>query len=187
MSKNWLNLDQSPDELAGLYREDYYWYLRSEEFGRAFLSIVAEEAARDCERLLDVGCGEGQLSRYWPHEYVGFDGSAVAVANGRIANPLADLRVGRIEDPPDVGPCDAVVFGGILEVLVRPEHRVDLVNLYRDRYGARLFVVYDLERLDTAPLERTHRLLSVRHAVASGVDVPEVKLCRKILTFEYMP
>lgn len=192
---NVLNIDQSPQELAELYGEqDYYAYLRSSPFREAFTRPLAAIVNRLGEPVLDVACGEGCLADYVTVPYAGFDGSATAIERGR--NRLgcgggagARLEVGRFESPAIEGLFPTVVFGGILEVLVKPESRVSLLEMYVARYGARNLIVYDLERLDTygietrfgAPVEKRHCEVGVE----SGV-IP-AKRFRKVLLFQVIP
>lgn len=183
----YLNLDQSPAELADLYGgRDYYWYLRSDPFREAFLRPLGRMVNELRLPCLDVGCGEGQLAEFVTGIYVGIDGSASAVARGKARNPRLDIRAGRLEAPdPAWGPAGTAVFGGIMEVLVRPDRRVPLVELYRETFGLSYLVVYDLERLDTGALEGRYRKLSEYHARAEMPDLePAVKRDRKILVFE---
>lgn len=190
-----LNLNQSPEELADLYGErDYYAYLRSPQFKHTFLKQIGElihEICGDWGRVLDVACGEGQLAEFVRCDYCGIDGSAKAIERGILAQ-IGDrhrfpLLTARMEDPPsDIGYFNTIVFGGVLEVLIKPDHRVEFVNLYRDRYQATHFIVYDLERLDTGPLESTHRKLREIHAsVEEMPGLIDVKRHRKTLAFEY--
>lgn len=193
-----LNINQTPEELQKLYEDDYYWYLRSPEFQDTFLSRIGwlcNFYTGSSGRILDVGCGEGQLAEYIGrtfNRYYGFDGSVTAIRKNREIG--GRLLQGRIEDPP-FDPkryrFDVVVFGGILEVLIKPERRLDFVNLYRDKYTCRYFIVYDLERLDTLPLMKVHQLLysTILEAQSpknnKGESIPAVKLRRKIMVFEY--
>jgi SAM-dependent methyltransferase len=185
----WLNVNQSPEELADLYGEqDYYWYLRSPQFAQAFTKPLARLIDSLGPSCLDAGCGEGQLADHigyaWAgHRYVGIDGSATALARGVVDRPHATLVLGRIEDPPVYGRFDTVVFSGVLEVLIKPEARVPLLELYAERYQPSHFVVCDLMRLDATAIARRWPLIQEVHRTAEGIDVIEAKRHRKILVF----
>lgn len=187
-----LNVNQSPEELEQVHgAADYYAYLRSPEFVEAFTRPVADIVNRLGKPVLDAGCGDGALAEHVSVAYAGFDGSAAAVARLQARHATPDggcgvlAWVGRLEEPRPAGAFPTVVFSGILEVLVRPEARVPLLELYRRTYRAEHFVICDLERLDTSaiearygpPLEETHRV------AANPGGLPDVKLRRKILLY----
>ena len=80
---------------------------------------------------------------------------------------------------------NSVVFGGVMEVLVKPEHRVDLAEAWLKACGARWLFVYDLERLDESALRAKFGVPRIEcHLVAKGVETVEVKLRRKIVAWE---
>lgn len=192
-----LNLDQSPAELDDLYgTRDYYWYLRSDPFRQAFLEPLARIVNRLGAAVLDVGCGEAVLADYAAVPYTGLDGSQSAIDRAyrrlmrlgtlsRLSNGFVQLHVGRFEDPVASvrGNFGTVVFGGILDVLVRPEARLALLEHYRQLYGVRYFVIYDLVRLDTAPLDRHYHLVELHTATAELDRIEEVKKHRKICVY----
>lgn len=184
-----LNLNQSPGELADLYGpQDYYWYLRSPAFQTAFLQPMGESLS-GLGSILDVGCGEGQLADHVPGaEYVGLEGSARAVRRARIKRPKADVRLGRIEQPglcfPPEARFNVLVFGGVLEVLVRPEKRVGFLDAYRQRFGAKFVLIYDLLRLDTAPLDSLFAFQGGFEASADLEGIPDVKRHRKVRLYQ---
>lgn len=189
----YLNLDQSAGELNDLWGErDYYHYLRSEAFVEAFLKPIAAIVNRLGGPVLDVGCGEAALADHVTVPYLGIDGSESAIRRSMARHRLGVWTwPGRIESPPRLpGVFPTAVFGGILEVLVKPEHRVPLLEMYRERFGVRYFIVYDLERLDTSALD-LHYGLPVKEIHASAdprkmerVIDHEVKLHRKILVYK---
>lgn len=191
--KSWLNLDQSPLELARLYdKEDYYWYLRSQPFMKAFVLPLAGFVNQYADSCLDVGCGEGQLGQALEDvsdcefaDYHGFDGSVKSIDRGKRVYNWMKLTVGRIEDPPDYGRSfDCVVFGNLLKVLVKPECQVELVDYYKNRYSPRYLFVYDLEVTDLSNLDKKYRTLFSYHSevVMDGID--EVKKKRKIVGYK---
>ena len=180
-----LSLVQSLENLNHVYEDDYYWYLRSPEFRRVFLvplGIIVDGLGLPC---LDVGCGEGQLGDHVSKVcYSGFDGSDVAIQRARENLPVADLRVGRIESPPDFdGDFGTVVFGGLFQVLVAQEQQVEFLEIYRERYRAVNFVVYDLFSLDTSRIDESYSLMMHYEARADMALTPAVKLHRKIRVY----
>lgn len=182
MGTEWLSLNQSPDELRELYERDYYWYLRSPQFAEAFLRPLGHLIDSLGTSVLDMGCGEGQLSDYVKYPYYGIDGSARAVEQAQALG--RNVHGGRIEDPCITLTFDVIVFGGILEVLIKPEGRVPLLEMYAGRFKARHLVVYDLERLDTSLIERHFGPPVFEcHRVAEGIETEEVKRRRKILAW----
>lgn len=186
-----LNLNQTPDELVDLYDKDYYWYLRSQAFSDMFLSkigCVASLLGKYPKKVLDVGCGEGQLAQYVSCGYLGFDGSKSAIdrALNRYRGQPLSFEVARFEDPPMVGGVfTTAVFGGVLEVLVKPEHRLDFIQKYITLYRLQYFIVYDLERLDTWPLEHPYQIIGeFRGGVPEMGGLLDVKRHRKVLVFK---
>lgn len=202
--RSWLNVDQSPEELEEVHgAADYYAYLRSPQFVEAFVKPVgaicqrlyddsARETGRGCP-VLDAGCGDGMLADHVGLcPYVGFDGSQAAIirALSREGRGPGAYFVGRFEDPPCPPSLTAIgfktlVLSGILEVLVKPECRVPLLEMYRERFGVTHFVICDLERLDTSLLQEKYGPpVEELHRVAENPGgLPEVKLRRKILVF----
>lgn len=185
MSPDILNINQSAEEVNENYGEkDYYWYLRSLEFRKAFLEPLGDVVNYYGKSCLDVGCGEGQLGDYVKGHYVGFDASEAAIKRGIARNPNLNLFVGRFENPVvGLGPFDVIVFGGVLSVLIKPAHRVELVQTYLSFYDARYAIVYDLENLDTAELDRNFWLLEHHHFQADPLPIDPVKLTRKVLVY----
>ena len=189
MTKSWLNLDQPPEELRQVHDTDYYWYLRSAPFRRAFIEPLTDRVNRLSLPVLDVGCGEGYLLQEARVPYLGLDGSESAIQKARQVYGAARFTLGRLEDPQlpvdfDFG---TVVFGGIFSVLVKRAHYVDLVELYRGLTPKlQYLVIYDLETLDTQAFDDKYRRLSSYHASAYGLpeDFQEVKKHRKILTYQ---
>lgn len=192
-----LNVEQSNDELNDIYRNDYYWYLKSPQFREKFLIPLGKRIMTYGTSCIDVGCGEGWLAGYLSCRYVGFDGSRVAIERAQKefnGNPFKQFRVGRIEDPsiewfpqgwyfPDV-----IVFGGIFSVLITRDSHIDLLRLYEETFQgmAKKFIIYDLQELDTSQIEKEYNLVDQYFA---SVDMPELqpdcKRHRKILTFNY--
>lgn len=194
MSTDWLNLNQTPDELRELYGEqDYYYYLRSPEFCRAFIEPISQIVNTLGLAVLDVGCGEGCLVDYTllrKLSYLGIDGSETAIERARTRRPDLQFNfvVDRFEEPTVIGVYPTLVLSGILEVLIRPEHRTSLIRHYRNRFGTEYMVICDLERLDETLLRAEFgKPLVESHLVADSLperDVEEVKRRRKLLVFK---
>jgi hypothetical protein len=192
MGAEWLNIDDSPETLDHIHGDEDRWaYLRSPEFVEAFVRPVAAICNRLDDPILDVGCGDGILGDHIDlAPYFGFDGSQAAILRGltRKGRRPAALWVARFEEPPPSHSwfnAWTVVLSGILEVLVKPECRVPMLETYRERFKVRHFVVCDLERLDTSAIEaRYGPPVEEMHRVATGpAGVPEVKRRRKILVY----
>lgn len=191
-SREWLNIDQSYEELSELYGpKDYYWYLRSEPFQLTFLQpmgALINSTARTC---LDVGCGEGQLADFVTIPYIGIDGSPTAVKRGRAKD--RNIILGRMENPPHtehllLRKIDLIVFGGLLSVLIKPEYRLDFVQMYLTTFSPRYFVVYDLATLDTTQLDRVFtRGLESFQATVDMPDLQEIKRTRKVILYKAQP
>jgi len=183
-----LNINQSPDTLDEIHGEmDYYWYLRSPAFIKAFIKPLGELVNSFGDVCLDVGCGEGVLFDHVKVTYYGIEGALEAVKKARRDRPTAMVMHGRIEAPPDVldgSSIGTIVFGGLLSVLVKPECHAKFASLYR-RFQPQRFIVYDLERLDTSHLDAAFRRVSEFHAVAEIDGIEDVKKARKILVYEY--
>ena len=187
-----LNVDLSPAELADVHGErDYYRYLRSPAYVEGVLRPVADAIVHFGSSCLDAACGEGLLADLLPSHlcYAGFDGSATAVERSRARRPDLTWLIGRIEAPPALaGPFRVLALGGVMEVLVKPEARVDLVRMYSDRFGCRHLALWDLERLDTTPLTLAFgRPKHERRLFADIVGEAEVKKHRKLLVYEVAP
>lgn len=186
MTTQLLNINQSPDELAKVHSDDYYWYLRSEPFIRAFIWPLGDAVNRIGKPCLDVGCGEGYLHDFVHVPYFGFDGSATAIQKAIEARG-DHFTVGRMESPhvPAGFVPGVVVFAGIFHVLVKKGRRTELVELYRERFPSLShMVICDLELLDQGEFDSRYRLLSSLHATADCPGVIEVKRRRKILIYE---
>lgn len=185
--------DIRPDRLAAMAEEDYYWYLKSEEFKRTFLQPLGKFVSECGGPVLDVGCGEGWLFPFCGRMvYKGIDASRAAIAEAnkiyvellpnRETNP--SFQVCRLEEYKDRQPFNTVVFGGILNVLVKPEHYVDVLCHYREACAANYLIVYDLQRLKTHAIEAAGFELVKRYY--DTVDMPKIhpiKRARKILVY----
>ena len=84
----------------------------ADERGRPFLDLLARVPATEVDRVVDLGCGPGNLTRLlqerWPSaDVVGLDSSPEMVARARTAASrvrfeVADLRAWEAESPVDV-------------------------------------------------------------------------------------
>jgi SAM-dependent methyltransferase len=184
MTPDFLNINQTAEEVNDNYGEkDYYWYLRSPEFRKAFLEPLGKTVDYYGKSCLDVGCGEGQLADYVTCRYTGFDASREAIQRGLKRNPKLNLFVSRLEDPPPLPNYDVIVFGGILSVIIKPQYRVELVRNYIKYYEAKYAIVYDLENLDASSLNVHFQRLEERHMKSDPLPIDPVKLTRKILVY----
>lgn len=190
MSKEWLNIDDSPETLEQAHgKENRWWYLSSPKFQRAFLRPLAALIDSVGDGCLDIGCGEGLLGSLIVGRYIGIDGSQEARRRGLLKakryTDVQQIRYGRIEDPPNDGmlaKLDSVVFGGIMEVSVKPEHRAVMARAWMASCWATNLFVYDLERLDDSLLRLEFGQPMIEcHLAATGLDIDPVKLRRKIL------
>lgn len=192
MTKNWLNHDIPSERLQEIYRqENYYWYLKSQEFRQKFLRTLGSwiDQYGKPGPCLDVGCGEGWLSEYVTIPYIGFDGASTAVQTAieRYTQHRDRLfLIGRIEAPEKLCLWGAsiIVFGGILSVLVKPVCRLDFIQHYVDLFKPKAFIVYDLEKLDTEKVRTNFSVLEELHETAEVLGLQEVKKHRQIVVFE---
>jgi len=180
-----LSIDQSPTELDRIYEENYYSYLHSPEFHRAFLSVVGLFATQHGSRCLDVGCGEGWLAPYVLSDYVGIDGSSVAIYRAKRNNlSHKEFHVRRIESPGlrDYR-FDLAIFGNLFTVNVKAEAQRDFLRMYIKQFSLKYFILYDLQQLDTSQIDATFQRVCYYEA---SVDVPslqEIKRHRKVLVY----
>lgn len=185
MITQFLELNQPPSELAKVHGDDYYWYLRSDSFIRAFIWPLGDAVNRIGKPCLDIGCGEGCLRDFVRTPYFGVDGSETAIAKARAARGDC-FEVGRIESPhaPAGFEPGTVVFAGIFHVLIKRGQYVPFVEAYRAAFPSLThLVICDLEILDCAEFDRSYRLLSRYHAFVREVPIIEVKRRRKILVY----
>lgn len=187
----WLNLNQPTAELNEVHATDYYWYLRCSAFVESFLKPLAGLVNWYQGACLDVGCGEGLLGDLIRSDlgYLGLDGSEIAIGKARQRNPHRPYAVARLEDPQGHMLLEqkygTVVFGGIMSVLIKPDCRSKLVSYYRERFGARQILIYDLSELDVSTFLPEYQPTLVHTAVAD-VDVsPEVKRKRSIWQIQF--
>ncbi len=112
------------------HRWDPQQYLAyADERGRPFVDLVARVAAAEPRRVVDLGCGPGNLTAMlaarWPGADVrGIDASPEMIAAARapgVSFEVADLRVWAPDEPVDVLVCNATLqwVPGHLELLPR--------------------------------------------------------------------
>jgi len=183
--------------------EDYYWYLKSPEFTRVFLKTIASRihtlilkrinTTGDTHlklNVLDVGCGEGWLANVLDNgivNYVGIEGSLKALEKAAIRYPHSLFLQTRIEEATKYlfGKFDLIVFGGILDVLIKPEHHINFINMYCEAYQPSHFIIYDLQRLNTTTIDTAYNLVSgFRGEVTTNLKLPTVKTKRQIKLYQ---
>lgn len=186
MTSSILNLDQSPEELNEVYRTNYYWYLDSKPYRKAFLKRLGKIINDIGLRCVDVACGEGWLADYVRVPYMGFDGSVLAIHRAKKKRRHGEFHVGRIERPSlsekptcFIAPFATIVFGNLLAVVVKPRCHVAFLESYL-RFWPRYFIVYDLETVDTSAIQERFTLTAEHHAVVNMPEIEEVKRHRKI-------
>mgnify|MGYP005812530077 FL=1 len=191
MTSSMLKNNQSEEALAKMYgQDDYYWYLRSPQFAETFLKEIGRIVNHFEGGVLDVGCGEGQLAPWVKVPYVGIDACVVAInkaedrwGGDRLDRSFWVSRLENIESIPTSRDVDSIVFGGILEVLVNPEERLNLVKQYMEKFNATCLVVYDLLRFDDSFLQAEYDRI---YRFEGEVDMPEIipqKRKRQILVY----
>lgn len=185
MDADILNLNQQPEELTKVHATDYYWYLRSKPFIETFISRIGMVVNILGDSVLDVACGEGYLAGECDVRYAGFDGSDEAIRKARESHPDKQFEVGRLESPDfGLGQFDAVVFGGVFSVLVKPERHAEFVAEYCKGYGAKWVIIYDLERLDMSPFDgHFQKVTSWSGNVDMHAEIGDVRTDRKIAVY----
>jgi trans-aconitate 2-methyltransferase len=114
--------------------ERYLTY--ADERGRPFVELVARVGATDSARVLDLGCGPGNLTTLlrarWPEaEISGLDSSPEMIARARAADPSIDFAVGDLRDwARDGRPVDVLISNATLQWV--PDH-LDLLPALVDR------------------------------------------------------
>lgn len=189
-SRPLLKRDLSRFQLDATYSRDYYWYLGSPEFHRAFLLPLADCINTLGLPVLDVGCGKGWLATLVEVPYTGFDGSLEAVIaakqRAKTRSHRSCFAVARVEDVPYLGKCPTLVFGNVLWYLANLEYYGWLLSQYCRVYQPAWVIVYDLQRLDEERVLDCPRLKLVKRYAASAHlrGVEEVKRHRKILVYQ---
>jgi len=179
-----LKTSQPAELLDKLYgKQDYYWYLKSEQFRRVFirpLATVVNDLNLPC---LDVACGEGWLADYVTVPYTGIDGSTTAIETARSRHSSCGFIVCRIESPELLSDSfGTIVFGGILKPLVKPQCYVLFLELYL-RFNPKYLVIYDLLNLEESTISRRFSLVDRLQGSVDMVGIPRVKKHRKILVY----
>ena len=183
---NYLRTDIPEERLEEMYSgEDYYWYLKSPEFKETFLEPLADIINSIGEPVLDVGCGEGWLAELITVPYVGIDGSGAAIDTATLSFPQKTFAVGRIEYPvPLWGNANTLLLGNILYLLIKRNHFIDFIDLYRECFDLEWVIVYDLQNLDTSSLEAEYKRVSKVEASAPLKLKPDIKRHRKIEVYK---
>lgn len=134
-----------------------------DERSRPFFDLVRRIDAAAPARVLDLGCGPGQLTatlaRRWPEaEVVGVDSSAEMVATARAGAVEPDGRprfeLGDLRDVEPEGPVDVLVSNATLQWL--PDH-VELLARFADWLAPGGWLAFQVPGNFTAP---SHRLLA---------------------------
>lgn len=104
----------------------------ADERGRAFVDLIARVAADRPRRVVDLGCGPGNLTTLlaerWPDaEALGLDSSPEMIAAARSAAPGTTFEVGDLREWAPAGPVDVLVSNATLQWL--PDHLALLPRL----------------------------------------------------------
>lgn len=127
------------DQLAIAYDDGVHVKHRLMRYHDFFVDRV-----RPGERVLDVGCGKGELAHDLADRaeavVVGLDPDRAYLdfARARFAHPRLTLVEGRAPDDVGRDPYDVVVLSNVLEHVDR---RVELLRVLRERTGAQRFLV----------------------------------------------
>jgi len=123
-------LDIGEESLAGSSSVFRVWYWGATEiFNNAhFVRLRALKRSDERFRLLDLGCGTGELARElgaaFPHaEIIGIDSNPRSIATARAALPThsnVEYIERRFEDAPSLGSFDVVICSEVLEHVERP-------------------------------------------------------------------
>jgi trans-aconitate 2-methyltransferase len=99
----------------------------ADERSRPFADLLARVAAADPQRVVDLGCGPGnltiQLAERWAHATVlGVDSSAAMIARARaVPHPRVQFEQADVRDWRAEGPIDVVISNAVLQWV--PGHR----------------------------------------------------------------
>ena len=174
----------TPEHLNKTYADNYYAYLHSDEFKETFLQPIADFVGT--QSCFDVGCGEGALAELTQGMYIGIDGSKVAIERAIEkfkGNNTRYFEVGRVENPPEVGRVDVVVFSAILDFIVEKESHVPLLEYYL-RYRPKYFVISDLIRMDCSNIAKRFEQISSVVRTVDYDDVEPIKRTRRMDVFK---
>ena len=111
-------IDEGGDMTTHTWDPDRY-LAYADERGRPFVELVTRVAAEAPRRVVDLGCGPGNLTRLlaerWPGAHVlGVDSSAEMVAAGQDL-PGIELAVGDLRTWEPTGPVDVLVSNATLQ------------------------------------------------------------------------
>lgn len=187
-----LNLNQSCEELDDVYSRDFYWYLKCPEFINQFLRPLANALNAIGESVLDVGCGEGQLQPYLDVPYRGIDASNYAILRAMsCVEKQRMFECARLETYCQSGtykylpyrPFGTILFGNVLEVIIKADKRRQLIDQYVNHFQARYVAVYEMEHFNHEELYLGEPIVE-HHGYADISLDPEVKKHRKFLIWK---
>jgi trans-aconitate 2-methyltransferase len=152
----------------------------ADERGRPFVELLARVGAANPRRVVDLGCGPGNLTRLlaerWPEaDVLGLDSSPQMIEKARAAEPgiafeVADLRHWAARDD---GPVDVLVSNATLQWL--PEH-LDLLPALVDRVRPGGWLAFQVPGNFDEPSHTIRRDLAAEDPYAAhteGVAVPD--------------
>lgn len=149
----------------------------ADERGRPFVELVRRIGAESPPRVVDLGCGPGNLTRLlaerWPGaEVTGVDSSPEMVEKARRDVPGIEFRVGDLRDWHD-GPVDVLVSNATLQWL--PDH-LDVLPRLVERVGPGGWLAFQVPGNFEEPSHTIRRDLAAEPAYAAhtaGVAVPD--------------
>ena len=172
------------------YRNGHWDYLKSKPFIEHLHKPAAEmvnnvtDIGEFPDMCIDCGCGEALLGDYITCGYIGFDLSGVALDNAKKRNEKLWLYQCSLDNPPRCL-AQVLIFGGVLEVSVKAERRIEFLEYYRGVYNCMYFLIYDLLRFDDVPIKRRYDLIEEFYVDIPPFDqLPETKLHRKVMLFK---
>jgi SAM-dependent methyltransferase len=121
---------------------------------QVLLDVLREGAGGKCLKLMELGCGNGQLAEYFFEqkldcEYTGVDFSEPLLAAGRKVF-AGDTRVRLVNDDVENlsgvgGHFDYVIYSHVIEMLASPERSLHAARQLADRIAIRFFEPPDFD------------------------------------------
>lgn len=141
----------------------YYAYLHSDVYSKYVLKPIMQFIPEQ-NSILDIGCGIGGLAQYIAgRQYVGIDGSTSALKQARSRfkdhknMKFIDARIENYQWVGEPATYDTLVFGGIFLTIFKKEYWLDIVRGYAQAFGAKQFIICDLNKLDFNTFRRTFK------------------------------